>query len=130
MNLFKLAITEKWVFHTKVGNLKAEDLCDLPLTSKNKLSLNDVAVEISKSITKVEDFVGLVDTTNTLAKNKLELVKLIIADKKQALVMEANKNKKDQEIRFFEELLARKETEAKMEMSEEEIIKRLAELKG
>ena len=46
MNLFKEALVQKLRFKTIRGNISTEELWDIPLTSKNGFSLNDIAKDI------------------------------------------------------------------------------------
>ena len=83
MSIFKEAAKLKLRFKAK-GNMSVEDLFDLPLTSKDGVSLNDIAKEIYKNIKEDSgvDFVGEVIETDRIEELKLQIVKEIIKDKK------------------------------------------------
>ena len=83
--MFEKASKLKLRFVTVQGPASTEDLWNLPLTSKNRASLNGVAKTIAKELREAdeEDFV---DSTpaNTELELKLAIVKHVIAYKKAA----------------------------------------------
>jgi len=129
-NIYKTGAKLKLRFETSKGQLTIEQLFDLPLISKTKVSLNDVAVTISDSITKVKDFVGVETSSNKIAELKLEIVKDIIETKKRENEIKANKAKTSEEIAKLENILAMKKAEEIAKLSAEEIEKKLSALKG
>jgi hypothetical protein len=98
-NIYKTGMKLKLRFETSRGQLTIEQLFDLPLISKTKVSLNDVAVTISDSITDKKDFVGVGANNNKIAELKLEIVKDIIETKKLENEIKANKAKNAEEIK-------------------------------
>ena len=79
-DLFVLSTRAKYRFATSVGSVTVEDLWDLPLSSQNKVSLNSVAISLSRKLKEAdeENFVSTAKKDVETA-NKLEIVKHIIS---------------------------------------------------
>lgn len=123
--MFKQASKIKLRFTTSKGNLSMEDLWDLSLPSLDKIAVA-LDEELAKSPRK--SFI----TNNTPKNDELELkfniVKEIISTKmKEKADKEAAKDKAAEKARLTE-LLAKKQSEKLESLSEEELIKRIAEL--
>jgi hypothetical protein len=80
--MFKKSIKMKFRFQSVRGQLTTEDLWDLPLTSSDGLSLDAIAQSLNKEIkaTSDESFVKKSSPHIAILKEKLELVKEVIAD--------------------------------------------------
>lgn len=121
-NIFEKASRAKLRFEAKVGLVTIEDLWDLPLTSKNKSNLNDIAKTISQEIkqTGEEDFVGQA-TTNPEATMKLEIVKHVISvrleENKAKTSAQANKAQNERIL----DIISRKRDKVLEDMSLEEL---------
>ena len=123
--MFKQASKIKLRFATNKGYLSVEDLWDLSLPSLDKIAVA-LDEELAKSPRK--SFI----TDNTPKNDELELkfniVKEIIATKmKEKSDKEIAKDKAAEKARLTE-LLAKKRSEKLESLSEEELMKRLAEL--
>ena len=123
--MFKQATKQKLRFATNKGYLSVEDLWDLSLPSLDKIAVG-LDEELAKSPRK--SFI----TNNTPKNDELELkfniVKEIIATKmKEKSDKEIAKDKAAEKARLTE-LLAKKRSEKLESLSEEELMKRLAEL--
>jgi len=101
VNIFEQVSRAKLRFDSKIGSLTAEDLWDLPLTSKNKANLNDIARVLSKQIRDLgeEDFVGHVTSENSELNLSFATVKYVISvrlDENKAITnAAADKTRKD-----------------------------------
>ena len=123
--MFKQATKQKLRFATNKGYLSVEDLWDLSLPSLDKIAVA-LDEELAKSPRK--SFI----TDNTPKNDELELkfniVKEIIATKmKEKSDKEIAKDKAAEKARLTE-LLAKKRSEKLESLSEEELMKRRAEL--
>ena len=82
--LFMKATRAKIRFETSKGLLSIEDLWDLPLTSATgKTNLDDIAKEVNRQLkgTQEESFVIKETKGNELLQLKLEIAKIVIAEK-------------------------------------------------
>lgn len=128
--MFQQASKLKLRFQTKSGNVTAEDLWDLPLTSAKGASLDNLAKQLSKELKEnsEESFVSVKTTKNAELELKFEIVKHVIKVKleeneksKNALVIKAKKQK-------IMELIEAKENEAMAAQGIDELKKALEEL--
>ena len=122
MSIFKEAAKLKLRFKAK-GNMSVEDLFDLPLTSKDGVSLNDIAKEIYKNIKEDSgvDFVGEVIETDRIEELKLQIVKEIIKDKKDDIKRKEESEVKKSHNANIDKLIAAKEAEALSNLSIEDL---------
>ena len=122
MSIFKEAAKLKLRFKAK-GNMSVEDLFDLPLTSKDGVSLNDIAKEIYKNIKEDSgvDFVGEVVETDRIEELKLQIVKEIIKDKKDDINRKEESEVKKSHNANIDKLIAAKEAEALSNLSIEDL---------
>ena len=122
MSIFKEAAKLKLRFKAK-GNMSVEDLFDLPLTSKDGVSLNDIAKEIYKNIKEDSgvDFVGEVIETDRIEELKLQIVKEIIKDKKDDINRKEESEVKKSHNENIDKLIAAKEAEALSNLSIEDL---------
>ena len=132
MNIFERASRNKIRFETVRGHIDTESLWELPLTSTSGFDLNTVAKTANKKLkeTSEEDFVGDSATNPlvTVFQLQLDIVKYVIADKKQraeaAKQAAATKARKQRLL----EVLDQKTDEELMGKSKEEIMKEIEEL--
>ena len=122
MSIFKEAAKLKLRFKAK-GNMSVEDLFDLTLTSKDGVSLNDIAKEIYKNIKEDSgvDFVGEVIETDRIEELKLQIVKEIIKDKKDDIKRKEESEVKKSHNANIDKLIAAKEAEALSNLSIEDL---------
>ncbi len=110
---FEKAARLKLRFGSVQGNLSAEDLWDLPLTSTraNRANLNDIAKEVSRELKAQgeEDFVNPVSNVDETLQLKLEIIKHVIharqAENEAARMLSERREKKERLL----ELIARKQ---------------------
>lgn len=131
MNIFEQASRKKLRFASNKGDLTTEQLWDLPLTSRTGFDLDTVARTVNTDLkaTAEESFVATTsNTARQLNELKLEVVKFVIADKIAA--QEAAKsaaNRRAERDRLLE-ILNQKQDQELLNMSADEIKRRLAEL--
>lgn len=123
--MFKQATKQKLRFATNKGYLSVEDLWDLSLPSLDK-----IAVALDEELAKSPRKSFIADNTpkNDELELKFNIVKEIISTKmKEKSDKEIAKDKAAEKARLTE-LLAKKRSEKLESLSEEELMKRLAEL--
>lgn len=133
-DLFLKAVRNKFRFNTQRGLLSTEDLWDLPLTSRNNgLSLDSIAISINSQLKEL-DTESFVKVTNNKQQqdltDKLEILKFIIKTKQDELEDYKTKLEKSEKLAKLKEVLAKKEDESLINMSEEEIQKQIKELES
>jgi hypothetical protein len=125
-NIFEQATREHLRFDTTIGTLTVEDLWELPLTSKTKLNLDDVAKATNRLIRETEEdsFVTKNETDSALIL-MMDIVKHIISVK----LAEKDKLKEARESqarrKLLVEALHEKEIDSIKSMSEEDLKKEL-----
>ncbi len=113
---FEKAVRLKLRFTSPQGNLTAEDLWDLPLTStrQNSANLNNVAKDISRQLKDAgeEDFVTPKVGADEVLQLKLEIVKRVILVKQEEnAALRAAAERKEKKEKLLE-LIARKQDQA------------------
>jgi hypothetical protein len=115
MELFAQATRHKLRFTTPIGPLSAEDLWDLPLTSRipTKPNLDDLAIALDKQLRDAgtTSFVSAATRTNEILKLKFDIVLQVIEVKKaerDAEELKATNSKKKEQIL---EIMAQKQNE-------------------
>jgi len=85
--MFKEAARRKLRFSTVKGLISVEDLYDIPLTSRDKFNLNDIAKNVYSSIKEsIEvDFVSETTSVDSDDELKLNILKDIIKDKQDEI---------------------------------------------
>ena len=126
MEIFVEASRKKFRFSTPQGIISAEDLWDLPLTSKraNQANLDDIAIELNKQIKEsgsTESFVKKTTKTNDELKSKFEIVLHIIKVKQEEEEVAVAAQEKAVQKQRILELIAKKKDEALAGKSEEEL---------
>lgn len=130
--MFKEASQLKLRFSTSVGNLSTEDLWDLPLTSRNGASLDNLAKELNREIKNAEEesFVVKKSSSNKVLDLKFSIVKDVIKDKmdaaEKARTRAEIKAKKDKIM----EAIAKKEDESLDNAGLDELRSMLAEMEN
>lgn len=124
-NLFAVSTRKKYRFPSVVGELTTEDLWNLPLksTRSNRADLQGVAGTLHSAI-KTEGEVNFVDDTspaNTVLIQKLDIVKFIIATKKNENSSKVNAALNKQHNEKVDAIIERKKTSQMEEMSVEEL---------
>lgn len=124
--LFERATREKFEFKFK-GSLTVQDLWDLKLTELNEIYKGlkrEISVNSEESLLE-EKPAGV-----ELLESKKKLVEYIAAVKKNEQKERENALYRKQEVEKLERLLANKENEELNNLSKEEILARLNELKA
>lgn len=120
-NMFEQASRNKLRFDTKVGLLTVEDLWNLPLTSKTKACLDDIAIALNNELKSTGESFVSTSTKDPVTELKFEIVKYIIQtrmdENKRKLEAEQKRAKREQ----INELIARKEAGALENLSLEEL---------
>ena len=126
--MFEKASKLKLRFPSKVGMLPLEDLWDLPLMSKTKASLNDVAQRVSKELKQEdnENFVDeeIVNSTDTL---KLDLVKHVIKVRIEANKTRPEASAKNERKEVIRGIIAQKQNQELLDTPLEDLLKQLEE---
>lgn len=123
--MFEKAVRLKLRFDSPNGQLSAEDLWDLPLTSVNKktANLDDLAIHLNKELkeTVTESFVKKSTKSNEAVKLKFDIVLKVIEVKQieadAASLKRTNAEKKQKLL----ELVAQKQDESLKGKSVEEL---------
>ena len=121
--MFETATRQKLRFTTVQGLATVEDLWDLPLTSKNKASLDGAARTIAKDLREAgeESFVEA-STANTTLELKLAIVKQIIATKLEERDTRKNASDKQERNATIMAIIAKKQNAALEDKSIDELM--------
>jgi hypothetical protein len=132
MNIFEVATRQKLRFETGKGLLSTEDLWDLPLTSATgKVCLDEIAIALHKQVRATSDVVSFVDNTATQNPTillRFEVVKHVIEQRKLENAEAANAKARAETKQQILAALAKKRENAVDAMTEEQLLKKLAEL--
>lgn len=133
MSLFERASRYQYKFDSNVGQIGVDQLWNLPLTHATKVSLNDIARRVYDRLGRARenvDFVGASteDPTVPVLRDKLEIVKRVIAVRKAENDAKDRERNRSQQKEKLVALLSEKEDEALRGKSAEEIRQLLAAL--
>ncbi len=124
MNIFEQASRLKLRFEHARGNFTVEQLWDLPLKSNLKANLNEIAVEVNKSVQN-EQTIDFVDGGNSSAglenQLRLDILKYIIESKKKDITNKQEKEAKLSQLRLLKEEQARRKLNNLTSGSDEEL---------
>lgn len=132
MNIFEAAVRQKLRFGTSKGALSVEDLWDLPLSSATgKVSLNEIALTLHHKLKAEFDVVSFVD--DSVAKDpttqlRFDIVKHVIDQRRKENADAATAKVRAETKQQLLSALARKRETAIDALSEDELVKKLAEL--
>lgn len=120
--MFEQASRQKLRFQSSIGQLSVEDLWDLPLTSKSKVSLDGLAVQINRQLKdeQQESFVTPVTSGSDL-QVKLDILKHIIRVKMDENQARLQENERAEKKRKIADIIARKEDQSLESLSIEEL---------
>ena len=131
INLFELAARHKYRFPSVAGDLTLEQLYDLPLVKIGGCDLDTVARTLNTELKSIseESFVRPAPTSReTTLRNKLDLVKLVIAFKQDAVAaaekMAANRARREK----IREALAAREQQDLNTASRDDLLRELESL--
>jgi hypothetical protein len=130
MSLFEQASRLKLRFGTSKGSLTVEDLWDLPLTSKNGISLDGIAIALYRAVNESQEisFVSAGSSTNKELELKFAIIKHIIETRKQENVDRLDRAERAEKKAQIKNILLRKRNASLEEKSEEELLGLLAGL--
>ena len=115
--LFVEASKKKYRYNSVVGVLVTEDLWGLPLTSKTKANLEDVAITLHNQMqTREVSFVSKAAEDPTL-RNKLEIVKYVIACRESDVAARKNAAERAAFLEVIEEAIKDKKNDSIRNMS-------------
>lgn len=127
-SLFETCTRNKVRFESSRGLLTVEDLWDLPLTSKKDgFDLDTLAKSINRELKQSEEesFVIPNTATNSILQLKLEVLKFIIKVKLDDAEARKSLQEKQERRKKLIDALERKEDQALLNMSAEDIRKEL-----
>ena len=128
--MFEKASRLKLRFESVVGMLTAEDLWDLPLTSKKSASLDGVAKKVSTLLkaSEEESFVVKTSKPNEVLQLKLDVVKQVIAVRLEESEAKAKAEERRSKKQKILGLIAKKQDEELGDRSVEDLKKMLDEI--
>lgn len=133
MDLFEQAARQKLRFPSAKGDLTAENLWDLPLTSKGGFDLDSVAKAINTSLKAEaeESFVAVsANPRKAQLETQLAIVKYVIAERIKESEATRQRSERAAERQRLIAILGDKQDEQLRSMTAEEIRKRINELDG
>lgn len=132
-NLFAIAAIRKYRFPTSYMVLTVEQLFQLPLTSNHAASLEDAAQTVYREIQELGDVTFVSKKSDNRKRNdlnnKLEIIKQVIEYKEQLADDATKRAVRASQKQQLEEQLQQVRQNALSQLSEGELLKRLAELK-
>lgn len=131
MDNYKYAVQNKLRFTTNRGDIAAEDLFDLPLTSKNGFDLDSVAKGVNTRLKAESEESFVTPPTNPKKKPlevALEIVKDVIATKQEANAAALAQSQRKAQKQKILEALEKKKDESLSQSSIDDLQKQLAEL--
>lgn len=130
MNIFEEATRLKLRFPSTKGALSLEDLWDLPLTSKNGPSLDNVARAVNSQLKESaeESFVTERSSANTELQLKMDVALHVIGVRKAENQAKIDAKAREQKKAQLEDLINRKKNEALEGKSLEDLQKELESL--
>lgn len=134
-DLFLRAAREKWRFPSKVGELTAEQIWELPLTATraNAADLDSVAKAVNAELKAAseESFVAVrKNPARNTAEGKLDLVRVIIAVKQDEAAASQKRAKRAEDLRLLREAAAEAEIKELTTGSKDDLMRRIAELEA
>lgn len=126
MSIIEKAIRGRIRFQTpRGGNLTIEDLWDL-----NLKELNETAKRLKKELRTIEEdnFLDDVSPSDTLTQLKFDVVLHVLNTLKEEEKLRKDNAAKSSELKRLVELLGKKQAEKESNLTEEEILAKIAEL--
>ena len=130
MKLFAKALKMGLTFSTERGNLSIQQVWQLPLTGNGGFSLKTVSRELLKEVkaTQEEDLVTETNSVDADNQLRLDIIKFIIADKKEDEEEKRLSVEKKIKKQKLQELIAQKQDQVNGGKSLEELQEELANL--
>jgi len=131
-NPFAYAAQNKLRFASPRGDLTAEDLFDLPLTSARGISLDSISTTVleEQAATPRKSLVVKETTTNVAADVKVAIIEHIVAYKQELAVAKEGLKAKQARIAKIEEALLAKDDKALTKASKKDLEAELAALRS
>jgi hypothetical protein len=127
--LFILASRKKFRFPSTKGELVVEQLWEMPLTSRNGFSVNDVAIAVKRELKSLEEE-SFVEITPNPRRDELasmlEILKTVIATRQEESRQKTEAAAKESLRRELQEAIATKKRENLTSGTLEELEARLA----
>lgn len=85
-DLFMIASRKQYRYPSERGYLSTEQVWELPLTSRNKFDLNNVAIAVNAELKTLAEESFVETNSNPIRKdlqNQLEILKIVIATKQE-----------------------------------------------
>ena len=130
VNLFELAARKAFRFETSKGFVTVEDLFQLPLESEKGASLDQAAKTIARQLKQAEEesFVAAKTSKDSELEQKLDLIKYIIAVRKEESAAQRDAITRKQQREKISALLASKQEQELASKTPEELQAMLDEL--
>lgn len=130
MDIFETATRKKLRFKTDKGDMTAEQLWDIPLTSRTGFDLDTIAKGINSAVksSEEESFVAPQQPDRYDFRLKLDIVKRIIAVKLEDAAKAKDAIVRAEKRRKLLDALSAKDDQALAAASREDILKQLAEI--
>ncbi len=129
--LFILASRKKFRFPSDKGDLVVEQLWEMPLTSRNGFSVNDVAIQVKRELRSLEEDSFVEISSNPRRDDlaaMLEILKTVIAVRQEESRQKTEAAAKASQRKELQEAIAAKKKENLTSGSLEELEARLAAL--
>ncbi|AGH32127.1 hypothetical protein VPHG_00060 [Vibrio phage 11895-B1] len=122
MDMFAKIVKLGLTYKTDRGQILPQDVYKLPLTGNNGFNLDSISRELLKKVRETQQD-SLVTTSKADPDDelRLEVLKFIIEDKQQELQAAKDASLRKQQREELQELIAKKQKEAKSEKSVEEL---------
>lgn len=130
-DLFVVASRRKFRFASERGDLSAEQLWDLPLTSKNGFNLNAVAIAVNSELKGLAEESFVETSTNPRRREleqMLEVVKYVISVKQEEAKAAQERVAKQELKRKLQDAIAAKEGQALLDASLDDLRAQLASI--
>lgn len=131
--IFYQALRKRLRFSTATGELTTEQLWEIPLTSSKGVSLDTIAKSTHRTLKDMdeESFVTAVKNPEKgLLELKLDILKEVIRIRQEEIAELSEATNKKQLKQQLTDILAQKQQKSLLDLSEEEIQKKLKELGG
>ena len=130
-DIFELATRRKLRFTSAIGEVTTEQLWDLPLTHKTKVSLDVIAIAVAKDLRDLGDFSFVEakpDPRKEVLALQLDILKHVINVKKAEAAAALDASKKAERKQKILEALEKKEGGELESKSKEELLAELNSL--
>lgn len=128
--IFKKAVKLNLTFATSRGVQLPQQIYQLPLTGNNGFNLDMISKDVLKSVRKVDEESLVTDSKiDPLDQLRLDILKVIIADKKAEIKANEERSEKAAKLQKLLAIKAKRQEDKIEEISDEELEAELAALK-